>query len=100
MYLEAFVDSALLGKNAELLFSWTEVSFPKRGPNTPLAPNHRKMTRTAAHTGRRKPFWDFRFTGASEVFDTIERTFPTRGENADYWISGAKPTFRLWGCQS
>ena len=56
MIFEAFVDSALSGKNAELSFSCTELSFPKSGPNTPLAPNQMKMTTMAAQNRRRLGF--------------------------------------------
>ena len=40
---DACVASAPFGKNDELLFSCTEESLPKRGPNTPVSTNQ-KMT--------------------------------------------------------
>jgi hypothetical protein len=66
---EARVASAPLGRNEELLFSCTEESFPKSGPNTPVIKNHIRTTSIAMANGLR----DF-----TEVLaDTAVGTFHT-----------------------
>jgi hypothetical protein len=50
---EACVASAPLGRNEELLFSCTEESFPKSGPNTPVSKNQNKTTSIARAKGLR-----------------------------------------------
>ena len=53
MTSEACVASAPLGKNEELLFSWTEVNLPKSGPNTPVIMNQAITTSIASANGLR-----------------------------------------------
>ena len=53
---DASVASAPLGKKEELLFSWTEVNFPKSGPKIPVIANHTITTRTARAKGLRDLF--------------------------------------------
>jgi hypothetical protein len=50
---DAKVASAPLGKNEELLFSWTDVSFPKSGPKMPVIANQTITTSTAMAYGLR-----------------------------------------------
>ena len=49
----ASVASAPLGKNDELLFSWTEVNFPNNGPKTPVMMNQAITTNMAMANGLR-----------------------------------------------
>jgi hypothetical protein len=67
----AKVASAPFGKNDELLFSWTEVSFPNNGPKIPVIMNQEITTNIAMAYG-------FLFFWALWI-DTIISAFQTGG---------------------